>query len=180
MKEFDYVVTIKAGNFSAIDTVSRLMLILSLTVFVYSAVAKSDVAYAVIAFLLCAWFMYASFFNKRKYIIYYRLGFVIAAAGWFYGRDNYSWMGVVFMVAALLEKQVKFPQEIGVDEKGITFNTIPKKKHAWQQIENIVLKDGLITIDYKNNKLFQKETEREVSTELEKELNDFCLLRLNK
>jgi hypothetical protein len=42
----------------------------------------------------------------------------------------------------------------------------------------MILKDGLITIDYKNNKLFQKEIEKEVNPALENELNDFCREKL--
>jgi energy-coupling factor transporter transmembrane protein EcfT len=178
MKKYEYVITLKSGSFSVIDTISKLMLLLSFAAFVYNAIVASAVFYAVIAFLLLTWFTYVSFLDKKRYIIFYRLGFVVAAIGWFYAKDNYSWLGVLFILVALLEKQVKFPQEIGVDEEGITFNTFPKRYYYWGQIDNMILKDGLITIDYKNNKLFQKEIEKEVNPALENELNDFCREKL--
>ncbi len=44
----------------------------------------------------------------------------------------------------------------------------------WDEDNNALIKDGLITIDQKNNNLFQKEIEGYVTAELEKEFNDFC------
>ncbi|HKG67554.1 MAG TPA: hypothetical protein VKA92_01705, partial [Segetibacter sp.] len=44
----------------------------------------------------------------------------------------------------------------------------------WNEINNALIKDGLITIDLKNNKLFQKEIDGHVSADIEKEFNDFC------
>lgn len=45
---------------------------------------------------------------------------------------------------------------------------------------NTILKDGVLTIDSKNNKLFQKEIQEYVSPETEKEFNHFCLTHLIK
>ena len=99
---------------------------------------------------------------------------LFAAAGWFIGPQRNIWMGILYGLAAVLEKQVKFPQEIGFTESGITFNTLPKKTLQWNQVNNIVIKDGLITIDQKNNKLYQKEIEGYVTKDIENEFNNFC------
>jgi len=40
------------------------------------------------------------------------------------------------------------------------------------------LKDGLLTIDFKDNKLFQKEIEEQVSPVLDSEFNEFCRSKL--
>jgi hypothetical protein len=44
----------------------------------------------------------------------------------------------------------------------------------WNEINNAVIKDGFLTIDQKNNKLFQKEIEGDVSADIETEFNEFC------
>ena len=87
-------------------------------------------------------------------------------------------MAGLFLIAALLERQVKFPQEIGVDDNGITFNTLPQKEYEWKDINNLLLKEGILTVDYKNNKLFQHEIESEVSPVLEREFNHYCQAKL--
>ena len=60
----------------------------------------------------------------------------------------------------------------------ITFNTFPFKNYAWQQLRNVMLKDNLLTLDFTNNKILQKETETDVSLETEREFNEFCKAHL--
>ena len=67
----------------------------------------------------------------------------------------------------------------------VTHNTIVvpymfQREVNWDEVANIILKDGLLTIDFKNNKLFQHiilNSDEDIS---EKEFNDFCEQQLNK
>ena len=54
----------------------------------------------------------------------------------------------------------------------LVFNGLIKKKYAWSEIEFMVLKDGLLSIHFKSNRLFQKEITNELK---EAEFNDWCL-----
>lgn len=49
----------------------------------------------------------------------------------------------------------------------------------WDEVNNALIKDGLITIDLRNNKLYQNEIEGYVTAEVEKEFNDFCKRCIN-
>ncbi len=80
----------------------------------------------------------------------------------------------------MLEKQVKFPDEIGFSEETVVINSFPKKKFNWTDIQNVILKDNLLTVDFKNNKLIQKELNEEVSPLIEQEFNEFCRKQLHK
>ncbi len=51
---------------------------------------------------------------------------------------------------------------------------ILKQKNSWTEFENIVLKDGLLTLDYKNNKLLQIYITQEGNAQYEKSFNQFC------
>ena len=84
------------------------------------------------------------------------------------------------MAAAFFEGQLKFPQEIGFDSEEIAFNNFPSKHYSWQEVQNVILKDNIITIDFKNNHIFQKETETDTRPELEKEFNEFCRQHLQQ
>jgi len=55
-----------------------------------------------------------------------------------------------------------------------SFNTFPKKTYQWNEVTNVILKDGILTVDLRNNKIFQKEIETDVSPMVEHEFNDFC------
>jgi hypothetical protein len=87
-----------------------------------------------------------------------------------------------FIILALLERQVKFPLEIGFSESQVVFNTLLKKRYYWSDLSNVVLKDGLLTIDFLNNRLIQREVEEDDDDEdvPEEEFNAFCKMHLHK
>ena len=84
------------------------------------------------------------------------------------------------LIAALFERQVKFPYEIAVDPAGILINTFPKKFYPWAEINNMLIKDDYITIDFKNNKLIQKQINEPVTETIKNEFNAFCAEHLAK
>ena len=58
--------------------------------------------------------------------------------------------------------------------------SVPKKHIEWSQLNNIILKDGLLTIDFKNNKFIQQFIDDTNTALNEQEFNDFCGQQLNK
>jgi hypothetical protein len=52
--------------------------------------------------------------------------------------------------------------------------TFPKKNYPWAYVENAIIKDDLITIDFKDNKLIQKQINEPVSITITTEFNAFC------
>jgi hypothetical protein len=78
---------------------------------------------------------------------------------------------------AVLERYALLSPEIGFSRDHIRFNGWPEKKYAWSEFSNILLKDGILTMDFMNNKLFQKETDDAVDPDYdgsEDEFNQFC------
>ncbi len=177
---YNYVITLKKPDYRFADQVALIMLLFALLAFCYFYYIHPKFGFPYLFFaagiLLSAGF---TFFKKRQVgLAYFRLALLIAAAGWFYGIERNTWMAILYAVAGLLERQVKFPQEIGFSKSEIIFNTFPKKRLAWNEVSNAIIKDGLITIDQKNNKLFQKEIDSGVSLQVEKEFNEFCRKQL--
>ena len=62
-------------------------------------------------------------------------------------------------------------------EEGIVYPSFPKKIFLWKDISNVLLKDDMLTIDFKNNKLIQALISKE-STVAESEFNHFCKKQL--
>ena len=79
----------------------------------------------------------------------------------------------------LFERQAKFPLEIGFSEDSIVINTLFRRRYRWTDFNNIVLKDDLLTLDFKNNRLLQRETIDEEGDAEEDEFNDYCREQLN-
>jgi hypothetical protein len=83
----------------------------------------------------------------------------------------------VLPVLALLEYQAKMSPEIGFSDDHVVFNRLFKKKHAWSEIEHVVLKDGLLTINFANNRIFQHEIDSGENEASEAEFNEWVLQR---
>ncbi len=179
---YDYVITLKKPDYRFVDQVSQLLYVFAVVAFGYFfyVYQSKGIAYIVVmAAILIVWLIKMK--QKRNNDnAFFRLGLLFGAIGWVIGPEQNVWMALLYAIAALLEKQVKFPQEIGFTKEEIAFNSFPKKKVDWSELNNVVIKDGLITIDYKDNKLVQKEIDEPVSLGIEIEFNDFCKTRLSE
>jgi hypothetical protein len=81
---------------------------------------------------------------------------------------------------AFLEYQAKHPLEVGFSGKEVVINSLFRRRFVWTDFNNILLKDGLLTIDFRNNRLFQKETIDDDDPDAdEDEFNSYCRERLN-
>lgn len=181
MKTYNFIVVFKRPNYTIIDRISQFMLLLAVIILAESLVSmpfqtKSIVFLLQIVFIL-AWGVLNHLKQRKGEIPFYRLGFLAAAWGLFL-QPSHQWMALPFVFAALFEKQVKFPKEIAFDEEEVVLNSFPKKSYQWNEFSNIMLKDGILTADFKNNKLIQSETEELPSATLQEEFNAFCMAQL--
>src|SRR5690349_18294908 len=124
---YDYLVTLKKSDYRFVDQVSQIMYLFALIMFSYFYYQhpKTGIVYLAIgAAILLAW-AYTVYKKQKKGKAFFRTGLFIAALGWVLGPERSVWMAVLYALAGLLEKQVKFPAEIGFTEKEISFNTLP-------------------------------------------------------
>lgn len=64
---------------------------------------------------------------------------------------------------------------VGVNEIGVIYPTFPSKLFEWKDIEQVLIKDNVLTIDLKNNKLIQISISEEENEKLEHQaFNAFC------
>lgn len=176
-KTYDYIVTLKPSkSYDAFDWIAQLLLLTAVALVAYLCYHQDDsqkqlVGIVYIVCIVIAW-IYSRVTGSK-----YGWAFFFAAMSFFHFK---MWFGLGYIVMAFLERQVKFKQELGFDEEGVTFNTFPKKTYQWHEVSNVILKDGILTVDLQNNKILQKEIETEVVPMMEKEFNDFCKQYLYK
>ena len=96
----------------------------------------------------------------------------ILADYWMVGLLNFLFM--ILHIAAL-QKPI-----VSINEAHVIYPSFPRKKIDWQELSNLMIKDGLLTIDFKNNRIIQQYIADRSSTINEKEFNDFCQQQLNK
>jgi len=178
MKQFELV--LKNEKEVSYKRISILLLVLNLVgilFIIYLKGFKNRGALIIAAIAVFAAFSSLYFRNKNEKAIltgaFFLLSFAWIVAGyWVVGLLNFLFM--ILHIAAL-QKPI-----VSVSERQVIYPSFPKKKIDWQELSNLILKDGLLTIDFKNNRIIQQHIADISSTIDEKEFNDFCRQQLNK
>jgi hypothetical protein len=88
-------------------------------------------------------------------------------------QSEYVLTGISFLFFILYLLSVK-TKLVCIGDEHILYPSFPKRKIKWNEVNNIILKDGLLTIDLNNNKIIQQLVDESVNTINEPEFNKFC------
>lgn len=62
----------------------------------------------------------------------------------------------------------------------ILYPSFPAKTILWSEVKNVMIKDSVLTIDLKNNMLFQSVLDKKMADEIaEDSFNEFCMKQMN-
>jgi len=181
---YQYIVILKKTSERATDVLSILLCLFSALSFLLSAAHAHTWLPVAIAILLLAGLTFNFIANRRKSKFSrgarYRYWLLLAAIGWI-GTTSTPWVGAFFFLLAFLEYQTKRPLEIGFNPDRIVMNTLIKRRFQWSMFNNIILKDGLLTLDFKDNRLIQKEVldDEDEDDADEEEFNTWCRAQLD-
>jgi hypothetical protein len=89
------------------------------------------------------------------------------------------WLAGLNVVFYLLYIYATRKFEVIILRDKIIFPSFSKRNIPWTELQNIIMKDGILTIDFKNNSILQNEVEGDDYFK-EKEFNAFCREQLNK
>ena len=104
--------------------------------------------------------------------------FLWSAIGW--ARSDFWWISILLIVFLFLDILAHRKLLIKISEKLVEFTSIPGRQIEWNELSNVILKDGLLTIDFKNNKIIQQLIQNSDWDIDETEFNIFCKEQLNK
>jgi len=102
---------------------------------------------------------------------------IILSAVFFFLLGHYIPGGIQLLVLMLFLQAVRKPV-VTVSGSSVTYPGFPVRNISWNELNNILLKDGLLTIDLKNNKLFQQPLDESETPVNEEEFNEFCRKQL--
>ncbi|HVZ57324.1 MAG TPA: hypothetical protein VG870_11740 [Chitinophagaceae bacterium] len=74
----------------------------------------------------------------------------------------------------LLERQTSRTDQIRFSPAEIRFPSLFQPSLRWEELDQVLLKEGLLTLDFRNNRLFQAELQEDLSPEQEAAFNRFC------
>ncbi len=181
--KFPYIVILKNPSERQFNAFGLLLNLISVIFFIREfALGENKNVFLLAGILLVIGLIGWNIIRARKgYKIYYNRAYLISALLWI-KMPYMEWLFGVFIILALLERQVKFPLEIGFSETQVVFNTLLRRKYNWSQLSNVKLKDGLLTIDFLDNRLLQREVDDEDEEDevSEEEFNEFCRIQLMK
>jgi hypothetical protein len=110
-------------------------------------------------------------FTKRK-LAFTNFHFaLVAAAGWL---GIQQWIAAaVILVLGLIEYIVNRDLYCITDKNGVTITSFPKRSYLWKEVNNVLMKDGIFTIDQKNNRILQLDISEEIIPFTEEAYNSF-------
>jgi hypothetical protein len=178
-----YVVSLKNQKYRIVNLIGIVLSLISVLFFLNLFITRpnhSSIALPIGAAFIIGVLAYNIWQSSKGNKVYYSRALLIAALVWM-KMPFMQWLFFLFIVLALLEYQLKYSLEIGFSDNGVVINSLLKKRYAWNQFNNIVLKDGWITLDFVNNKVMQQEVVDDEEDEAdEDEFNLYCQQQLKK
>jgi hypothetical protein len=173
-----YTFTLKPEKQSSFYRIELLVVLLHLLTFIILAVSRFPENIAVLCVGIAVVIVYYLYVftrkSKSKQSNLILVPLIVFVLWWFY--SGVYWMGVlvlIFSVFAVLSKQ---KMQVDFSATAILFKSFSPKTINWADLNNVVLKDGLLTIDFKNDKLIQQLVEEDKANETA--FNSFCQKQL--
>ena len=175
-------ISLKNEKLTTYNSLSKLIIFIFFVLFCYLAIF-SELRHIRIKsigtiILLSICFGLQFYFRSSKYSFSHRPFFFIIILAWI--NIEYYWMAGITLLFDIFSKITTRNLEVAFTKNDIQYPSFPIKKIKWDEVAQVILKDGLLTIDFKSNKIIQQ-TIDEIKTPVdEKEFNDFCRQQLNK
>jgi len=180
---YQYIVTLKKDNETAIDVINVILCLVSSVIFSFTEFTKhtSTFIFTIASLLIIAGVVFNLYRKiKAKKTVRFRGLLLITGMCWI-GMPYLKWLSILFVILFFLEFQAKRPLEVGFTDSNVVINSLVKRTFTWNDFNNIILKDGLLTLDFRNNTLFQKEALDDDEPDAEEdEFNDYCRMKLEK
>ena len=180
MINMQFEIILKNEKIRSYRTIALIVLLLNLATFIlllFYDVYRYEAASAILLVGIYI-FMRLYFIKKYQQGNYLDQVLLFVLAGCWFGLQNY------FMVATLVGIGVLY--HLALQKLQIVFTTqkimklsFPQKEYLWNNFNNVILKDNILTLDFKNNHLIQAEVEAPKNID-EKQFNLFAKSQLNQ
>lgn len=180
---YKYIVTLKKDNETAVDITNTIVCLISATIFLFTYFTKKTSGYFILfaGIVLITGVLFNLYIKRKKRKLVRFRGLLLIAGIFWTGMPYMQWISVLFALLFFLEFQAKRPLEVGFTDEFVVINSLIKRTFRWSDFNNVVLKDGLLTLDFRNNRLFQKEALDDDEPDAEEdEFNDYCRKQLEK
>lgn len=177
-----YSFLLKNTNLRLYNRIAYIISFLNFLFFIYLAYFAESIsgsgkikAYVfVLVLIFCFEWLYKKFYPGMQY--YFTLNYTFLIIGWAFIYTS-AGMVILHLLLAALDILIRQNILLGITNDAIIQQQgILKKKYNWDEFSNIIMKDGLLTLDFKNNKIRYYDIDEQVN---ETEFNHFCRQRLD-
>jgi hypothetical protein len=182
----NFIISLKRPDYRLINWVNVLLIITFLLAmffhFIQTGINKQNITILLIPVIIIGLMLNGFLRRKQKdFLVYYRVELMIAAIGWFVLPlfSEVRYIGWLYGLMAFVERYVKMPDQWIFSKEHVVRNIFPKKTYEWVDIDNVVIRDNLFTLDLRSNKIIQKELDTPVDKQLQDEFNEFCQRQLH-
>lgn len=172
-----FAVDLKNRKLKTYTVISWLIVALNILSFMYIGVTKSGgvlnlpfFTAAVLVFIFVLGFLTQSLLTEND-----KLGLCFSLAIIVWIILQFYWAAVIVFFLYLFQDISRRKLTVLFYDDRIVYPSFPKRTLEWKDLNNAILKDGLLTIDLKNDKIYQNEI---ISLTIEEEFNEFCMTKL--
>jgi hypothetical protein len=183
LTEYEYVLELASPKKKLYKTLANWLAFTNLIVVIYLMLSGIDPdqkrTFLIFAIILpFSRFLLEKFFKKPHQkptsITYYWYFFIVA---WI--LTDYFWLGIVNTILLLLFWLSTKTLLVKIGPTGISYPSFPASFFTWNSLTQVILKDGLLTIDKKDNKLIQQLLANSAAIS-EEDFNSYCQLQLQQ
>ena len=174
---------LKNEKVKSYDRITLFIILINLAIFVLLALQSAEQRIRIISItgsLLIVTLLIIHFIVKntktRSTSLYSFISVLSAAITWMIiGK---WWVALLCFALSALYQISRKPLQVLINPDKINYTSFPVRAIQWNELNNVILKDGILTIDFRNNKIVQAEIDDVSNTINEKEFNDFCSQQL--
>lgn len=173
-----YQFTLQQEKQSSYQRIELLVVVLHLITFIVYAITKlpGNIITPILGILAAGIYLLLYFLNTKKDRRSDLLELPIYLFALFWLQEGVYLMSLLVFVFSCFATIFKKKITILANETHIQYNSFPKKMFSWENLNNVVLKDGMLTIDFKNNRIIQQLIEEKHIDETA--FNQFCTHQL--
>ena len=181
---YDYVVVLRNDHIQFIEKTGWLLSILILMLLGFSIYTSANPTLLYITLIISLSLLISNWFEKRKKKnILFKPILIAGGLGLSIASSLPVIIGILIITCGLIEKIILQKREFGFSKNIIQENGLLGKKINWNELNRVILKDDILTIDHKNNKLIQVHTDNQDDDDYEvgaDEFNAYCQNRLGE
>ena len=184
MEKFELV--LKNEKRGLYKRITLFILILNFIFFIYGAIATNQQAerkwfiFGAVVILLSifiSWYRNTQYSPLTTHHSLYSAIYAAVIFSWILLK-NY-WLALAHLILLLLYLSANRNKIIRFMAAHIFLPGRPGKKIEWKDVTNVVLKDGMLSLDFKNNRLMQAPILENWTREEEQAFNAFCYDQIN-